>query len=134
MLAALAVVGAFAACDEGSDVRTLRIAVGDAGCTPGKFEVMPGQQVRLLVENDSHDAFTITGDDAELDELHVAGDDDAEAFVTVPPESGTYALLCERVGGGESEILLVVGTDAGLTPVSNPTPEPGEPQTLGVAG
>jgi hypothetical protein len=132
VLGALVLV-AFTACDEGSDVRTLRIAVGDAGCTPTEFEVAPAQRVRLLIENDSDDAFIITSEGAELEDIHVEGDDDAESFLTVPPESGTYALHCEREGGDQSEILLVARTDADLTPVSNPTPGPGQPQTLGVS-
>jgi hypothetical protein len=133
VLSALAIFCVLAACDEGSDVRTLRIAVGDAGCTPAEFEVTPAQRLRLLVENDSDDAFTITGEDAQVEELPVDGGDEAEAFLTMPPDSGTYTLKCEREGGDESQILLVAGTDGDLTHVTNPSPEPGQPQTLGVS-
>lgn len=132
-LAALTLAGAFVACDEGSDVRTLRIAVGDAGCTPAEFEVTPAQRLRLLIDNDSDDPFTITSEDTMLEDLHVEGDADAEAFLTVPPESGTYGLHCEQEGGTRSEIFLIAGNSADLTPVINPTAVPGQPQTLAVS-
>jgi hypothetical protein len=123
----------FAACDEGSDVRTLDISVGDAGCTPAEFTVLPAQQVRLLIENDDDVPATISSEDLDLEPVHIEGEDNAEAFVTLPQQSGEYSLACEREGANVSEILLLAQTSSDLTPVVNPTSEPDMPETLSVS-
>jgi hypothetical protein len=132
-LAVIASVVALYACDEGSDVRTLEIAVGDAGCTPAAFDVDPGQRARLLLENDSDTAFLISSEDVDIEPLEVGAHERAEGFTTVPATSGTYILNCEREGGAASEISLVARSAADLTPITNPTPEPDQPATLSVS-
>jgi hypothetical protein len=89
--------------------------------------------VRLLVENDAKAAFTISSDDPPLEPLRVEGDANAEAFVEVPARSGRYTLHCEGEGDSTTEVLLLAQAVGDLTPVTNPTPELGQPQTLSVS-
>jgi hypothetical protein len=129
----MAAVAFLVGCDDGSDVRTLRIAVGDAGCTPTEFAVDPGQRLRLLVENDSEAVFTISDPHGGFEDLLIEGGGKEEAFLVASASAGTYVLQCERDGGDVTEIRLVSVDAANLTPVSNPTPEPGQPETLAVS-
>jgi plastocyanin len=99
----------FVACDEGSDVRTLEIAVGDAGCTPARFDVEHGERLKLQFENESELAFTITDESALIEELEVEANESADTFYTVPLEGeGRHIFRCESDRGDESEIELIV--------------------------
>jgi hypothetical protein len=91
-------------------VRTLHIAAGDAGCTPGEVDVSPGQRLRIVVENEGASEYRIRDDDGRLEEIVVEPGEEASAFYFVPEGSGIYALRC-HTREQETEVRLIAGVE-----------------------
>lgn len=127
--AILSLLLAGVACKDSSDVQTLAIEIDDEGCAPTSFEVDPGRQANIAVENDSETAFVIQDGDGRLEPIDVEPGESVEAFFDVPENDGTYTLLCEGEGSTSTEIIVIAGSGVAGGPPTSEAPIDGGTST-----
>jgi plastocyanin len=132
----LALLGA-ACTGDGSDVRTLRIEARNGACGPAEFEVDAGQRLRVVLENEDSVAYVLRDPEGRIDDLSAEPSEAGEVFHQLPAGSATYTLQCGPQEGAGTEIRIVAGDTAALSPtdapasggVGEPTRSPDDPDT-----
>ena len=104
LAASVMAVAFIAACNDDPDVRTLRIAAGDGGCTPAQFSVSAGEKLRLVITNEGDAAYAVQDEAQQLELLSIPAGESVEADYTVHDVVGAQVIRCSREGGPETDI------------------------------
>lgn len=109
LAAAIALVSLGAACSSsGAGGREVQIVQRNDGCTPVTISVIPGEKLKLVVNNESNHDYEIEGiEGAKFEELIVPEGKTRTPGYTVPNDSNTHKLKCYVPDGVSTVIELV---------------------------